>query len=148
MTALQIIALVALPLVWLFLYPRGGGPTRSQLRGIRRRSRKAGIPEEVAVENWRARKRGKVSMLPANLSHGPPVEDAAGEKAEFERLASDAEPLRISVRRQISGLYFLIDARRDLIRNPYRIHNPYSPSNASNTDFTLEEVARYLAENV
>jgi hypothetical protein len=47
-----------------------------------------------------------------------------------------------SLRRQISGLYFMVDRSVLPVRNPYAASYPFS------TDFTLDEVERYIEEKI
>ena len=85
MTAIQIVALVCLPFVWMAL---ANGPSRGAMRRMRRNARRGGVPADVAFDRWirrNGRNEATVSLMNAA---------SADDQAAFALVLSVADEIR------------------------------------------------------
>jgi hypothetical protein len=90
MTAIQIVALVCLPFVWMAL---ANGPSRGAMRRMRRNARRGGVPEDVAFDRW-IRRNGR-NPATVSLINAASAED----QAAFALVLSVADEIRDATRR-------------------------------------------------
>ena len=90
MTAIQAIALVCLPFVWVML---ANGPSRGAMRRMRRNARRGGVPEDVAFDRWMKRN-GRNRETVDRLKTVSPEDQAA-----FALVVSAVEEIREAMER-------------------------------------------------
>jgi hypothetical protein len=124
------------------------GPTRDGWRRIRRNARKKGISESEAYLQWLNRKSRRTSSAydfeyfpdsRSPRSNPTPTAGQLSQDAADEPLRAIASAWKWSLRRQVNGLYFILNLEESpsvLIRNP---------SNPDSQDFTREEIEQFLS---
>lgn len=164
MGALQIIGLILLPFGWMLLAAVNkqhraetgvSMPSRSALKGIRRRAKKGGLSEAEYYDGWVERKQKREGVV---VRHAP--SPTPGRQPAFtpppkpkmpERLrAPEHEPFDLdhlsmmaashgwTIRKQAYAKYYIVDRSHTILPNPYA-----RPDDIS-TDFTHEDLEDFL----
>ena len=132
-------------------------PTRSAMRGLRRRARKRGISEAQAYDEWARRKikqnartNGRTPNASQRQSNRPragavgeviacrPARSPQHRFMSYEELTLIANVHGLTLRKQAFGLYFILGPDDRVIQNPYAAEENV------NTDFTHRDAEDYL----
>jgi len=90
MTAVQLVALICLPFVWVAL---ANGPSRGAMRRMRRNARRGGVPADVAFDRW-------MKKNARNQTAGSLIDAASAEdQAALALVLSVADEIRDATRR-------------------------------------------------
>ena len=135
-------------------------PTRNAMHRIRRNARKKGVAESAEYDRWVKRKQAahkKDTSRPKRIISGVAQDASASSTAHptpsikpqrirapehepftFEHLEMIAKTFGWTLHRQAWGLYYLVDADKNAIENPY------AEANAIKTDFDRRDIEDFL----
>src|SRR6266404_5792630 len=128
MTVSTIIGLILLPFMWQLMWARNeahrdatgvNALSTGGWRRIRRNARKKGISEAAAYQQWLNRKQRRVPSSAYNFEYFPddrpprskptPTAEELAQEAADEPLRALASARKLSLHRQINGLYYFIN---------------------------------------